>query len=571
MTDPAGFPWGPALLTLGVPAVLAVAAYLALRRLNEEKAKRREAARRQAELKILRDVYLLTAEARPEPAFFERILDGLKDLASYDAGALVFWEQPTDGGEPGVVTVLAGPVELTGDQFRSGIYRHQLHATLPPPATVEEFSRQVRLGRALRHSVLFPLKTPELYLGLVYLAGDDPELADPRVRELVQVVCDALALTLQNTLLREQLARTNAQLSEQARTLEDILEIGTEITFKQEVDAILQRIASAIRDALGFRVVAVALREPEAAVFRRRAHAGGEPRGETLQAGPLPEAVVYRLWTEDHRISKSFMVKRLLQAAAEGPPRDGRRDSGTWHPTSVLHVPLKAEGQVMGYIAAEDPADQRTPSYERIRVLEIFASQAVAAVQAYHAYEQVRQLSILDPMTGAYNFRHLQEALARELKRHSRSGQPFHLAILDLDNFKEVNDRFGHPAGDQVLQGLVALIRNQVRADVDLVFRYGGDELAVLFPEIGAEQAAAVLERVRTAVEGHPFRFESDAGYREHHLTVSIGFAGFPAQATERAALIGAADRALLQAKAGGKNRVVGMPQTFPLKDPPAS
>jgi diguanylate cyclase (GGDEF)-like protein len=467
-----------------------------------------------------------------------------------------------------VVTVLAGPVELTGDQFRSGIYRHQLHTTVPPPATVEEFSRQVRLGRALRHSVLFPLKTPELYLGLVYLAGDDPELADPRVRELVQVVCDALALTLQNTLLREQLARTNAQLSEQARTLEDILEIGTEITFKQEVDAILQRIASAIRDALGFRVVAVSLREPEASIFRRRAHAGGEPRGETLQAGPLPEAVVYRLWTEDHRVSKSFMVKRLLQAAAEGPPRDGRRDSGTWHPTSVLHVPLKAEGQVMGYIAAEDPADQRTPSYERIRVLEIFASQAVAAVQAYRAYEQVRQLSIQDPMTGAYNFRHLQEVIARELRRHVRTGNPFHLAILDLDNFKDVNDRFGHPAGDQVLQGLVALLRAQVRAEVDLVFRYGGDELAILFPELAADAARAVLERIRAAVAAHAFRFEIDGGYREFRLTVSVGCAGFPAQATERAGLIGAADRALLQAKAAGKDRVVGAGELLAAESP---
>ena len=346
------------------------------------------------------------------------------------------------------------------------------------------------------------------------------------------------------------------------------MEIGTEITFKQEVDAILQRIASAIRDALGFRVVAVALREQTSASFRRRAHAGGEPRGETLMAGPIPESVVYRLWTEDHRVSKSFMVKRLIEEASEAV-QDSRQDSGIWHPTSVLHVPLKAEGQVMGYIAAEDPTDRRTPSYDRVRVLEIFASQAVAAVQAYHAYEQVRLLSILDSMTGAYNFRHLQEAIARELRRHARSGHPFHLAILDLDNFKEVNDRFGHPAGDQVLQGLVVLIRGQVRSEVDLVFRYGGDELAVLFPEVGEEQARTVLERVRSAVEAHAFRFESDAGYREHHLTVSIGFAGFPAQATDRAGLIGAADQALLQAKAQGKNKVVGIPMAATPMDSP--
>ena len=555
MTDPFPSHLLPLLLLFAV-LLLGGAVAVFLRRAAGLKEKRREVARRQAELKILRDVYLLTAEARPEPAFFDRILAGLGDLVCYEAGALVFWEQPAESDDPEVVTALAGPVELTGDQFKSGVFRHQLHTTLPPPSTLEEFSRQVRLKRELRHSVLFPLKTTELYLGLVYLAGDDAELEDPRLRELVQVVCDALALTLQNTLLRDQLGRINAQLSEQARTLEDILEIGTEITFKQEVDAILQRIASAIRDALGFRVVAVALREPESAAFRRRAHAGGDPRGETLKDGPIPEAVVYRLWTEDHRVSKSFMVKRLIQESAE-PALDPRRDSGAWHPSSVLHVPLKAEGQVMGYIAAEDPSDRRTPSYDRVRVLEIFASQAVAAVQAYRAYEQVRQLSIQDSMTGAFNFRHLQDVIARELRRHVRTGHPFHLAILDLDNFKEVNDRFGHPAGDQVLQGLVALIRAQVRAEVDLVFRYGGDELAVLFPEIAAEPARTVLERVRAAVEAHAFRFESDGGYREHRLTVSIGFAGFPAQATDRAGLIGAADQALLQAKAWGKNRVV--------------
>lgn len=159
-----------------------------------------------------------------------------------------------------------------------------------------------------------------------------------------------------------------------------------------------------------------------------------------------------------------------------------------------------------------------------------------------------------DPMTGLFNLRQLAVSLDRELERARRYRHPCSLAMLDIDDFKEFNDRHGHLQGDEVLKQVAEILRTSIRTS-DIAARYGGEEFVVIMPETGKELALVVGEKLRKAFEDYPFpREETQPGGR---LTVSLGIATFPGDAADARALLDAADKALYRAKRAGKNRVV--------------
>jgi diguanylate cyclase (GGDEF)-like protein len=157
----------------------------------------------------------------------------------------------------------------------------------------------------------------------------------------------------------------------------------------------------------------------------------------------------------------------------------------------------------------------------------------------------------IDPLTGLFNRRGFAEASSRMIEREASAGRPVTVLIFDIDYFKSINDRFGHPAGDEILKLFATVVINNLRI-TDLSGRIGGEEFAALLP-CGLEEGAAVAERVRESFAASGL--VSDDGPVD--TTVSIGVAGGPA-GTELEVLLAAADTALYQAKRGGRNRVVG-------------
>jgi diguanylate cyclase (GGDEF)-like protein len=165
---------------------------------------------------------------------------------------------------------------------------------------------------------------------------------------------------------------------------------------------------------------------------------------------------------------------------------------------------------------------------------------------------QLYSMAITDELTRLYSVRHFHYSIEREFQTLVTTGGSITLLMIDIDNFKRVNDTYGHPVGDVVLRQSAQCLLRSIR-DNDLAFRYGGEELVVLLPSTEAEGGASVAERIRGRIENYIF----EEGSHQLRITVSIGLASYPQHAANPKDLLSAADTALYTAKKTGKNRVV--------------
>jgi diguanylate cyclase (GGDEF)-like protein/PAS domain S-box-containing protein len=223
------------------------------------------------------------------------------------------------------------------------------------------------------------------------------------------------------------------------------------------------------------------------------------------------------------------------------------RESGT----TFVCQPLIAQNNLLGLLYREaGPASSFSAGANQLAAM--LSEQISLAIANLELREQLRKQAIRDPLTGLYNRRFLEEALARETGRSARDGTPLALAILDIDHFKRINDTYGHEAGDTVLRGLGKILGETIRA-TDIVGRFGGEEFLLLLPgaslDVAERRAHEVLEAVRAMHVAAP-------GSALNNITASIGLAVMPLHAAKGDALA-AADAALYLAKAEGRNRVV--------------
>jgi diguanylate cyclase (GGDEF)-like protein len=168
-------------------------------------------------------------------------------------------------------------------------------------------------------------------------------------------------------------------------------------------------------------------------------------------------------------------------------------------------------------------------------------------------HDRVAEQAITDPLTGLWNRRYMAETLDREVSRALRFGHPISLIILDVDDFKAINDRRGHLQGDLVLEAVADIVRDATRS-IDVAARYGGDELALILVETDRDGAAALAERLREAARDTEIPLRESAGAMS--VTLSVGVATIPDSAEDLESLVDSADRALLLAKKAGKNQI---------------
>jgi diguanylate cyclase (GGDEF)-like protein len=185
-----------------------------------------------------------------------------------------------------------------------------------------------------------------------------------------------------------------------------------------------------------------------------------------------------------------------------------------------------------------------------LALLRALADSSAIALRNAELLDRLRAQATIDPLTGCHNRRGFDEILGTELGRARRYDRPMSLVLLDIDHFKRINDDFGHEVGDNALQRIGRAVRHTFRS-TDSAARYGGEEFALVFPETAKDEALRLAERLRALIEQLPPNSEVPRA-----LTASFGIASFPDDASDAMELIRAADRALYQAKANGRNRV---------------
>jgi diguanylate cyclase (GGDEF)-like protein/PAS domain S-box-containing protein len=267
----------------------------------------------------------------------------------------------------------------------------------------------------------------------------------------------------------------------------------------------------------------------------------GQPQDEPLTDEPLTDEPLIRQVIES---GQSLLV--LDEPSPRGAGSDDRRQT-----YSALAVPMLLGGEVIGMLLTRSFQPRAYSAEDRL-LLEMLASYAATALDNGRLLAEVQRLAITDPLTGLYNRRHLFDLGQREFARARRFERPLAAVMIDIDNFKLVNDTYGHSVGDEILAAMSQLLQSLVR-EVDILGRYGGEEFTLILPETDSIHAYATAERLRRQIEA----MTVTTARGPVSVTASLGIAHLNGTAADLAGLIAQADNLLYQAKDAGRNRVV--------------
>ncbi len=529
----------------------------ALRSVADAARQNSDLVRRNRELSILTESagQILTAEGEEET--LRRMVTLLGRLARLKACAAVTWAANPDA--PPHVYRFGACLPTDQDVLR-WVEAAGFAQSAPSKAFVfQNEQRRFPLSEGRAVQVIIGIQTAEVIYGVLIYETEQPSILRSGSLNLLTLLVNQTALSLQDQLLRREMSEKNAQLVSEASTKSMILEVANGLIGSFDVDALLTRIAQAVRASLGFNSVVFALYDEKRDEFVRRAHAGLDDVWEEMRKKPVSPAEIRPFFDQEFRVLSSFFVSHTALQQSEHGVFVRRDDeplprADDWHENDILITPLMGGDQMTGYLAVRDPQDRRVPTLEKVQTLEIFAVQAVAALQSARQVEEIKRLTIIDDLTSAFNHRHFQDALEKEIHRHERTGHDFALAMLDIDDFKRINDTFGHPVGDQILKGLVEEMMANAR-DTDIVSRYGGEEFAIIFPDTPLAFARDAATRMRELVERRELAIPQIG--RTLRVTVSVGVAVYPHDGTTSTDLVARADNALYFAKKNGKNQVV--------------
>jgi diguanylate cyclase (GGDEF)-like protein len=349
----------------------------------------------------------------------------------------------------------------------------------------------------------------------------------PEWEELLQLrgrVRELEASQRQLEIYAEDLRRTFGELRRQLGHMNELHRLSTAIGAVLEPTEVMTRTLDGLERLVEHQAVCIYLLEDDVAV---RAASRGDQ-------GLLPPACV------------------RLNGPPFGPLLAGDETLTIPDDARSLMVLMRASGTVVGIlylIRAQGP-----PLVEDDRKLaELVATEAAAAIYNARLYEQTQRLAVTDPLTGLANHRHFRESLGLEIARASRLQYAVGLLMLDVDNFKRVNDTLGHPVGDEVLKSIAGVLRNNLR-QTDLAARYGGEEFAIVLPGLGPRGVRAVGEKLRRAVG--TLRPLSVPESSPMHVSISIGGVSASPPGLDAADMIRVADAALYTAKRRGRNAV---------------
>jgi diguanylate cyclase (GGDEF)-like protein len=388
-------------------------------------------------------------------------------------------------------------------------------------------SRYIMSIPSTQSELAVPLIVRDEVVGVLDCQSDQEDFFDTETIDLLTLFSTQASIALQNARLYSNEQRKAAQL-------EAINAIARQTTAVLDIGELLQRSCHFIQQSFAVDHVAMLLLED--GMLMLRAHEGRlTPRMQTGSELP-PAGLCARAITSGKPVTEND-VSRF-----EGYV------PGFEETRSEMCLPLVSLGETLGVLALESahtnafaPADAQP--------LESVADICAAAIQNARYFEKVRQLAYVDGLTGIFNRRFFEMRMAEEIERAQRYENELSVIMIDIDNFKKLNDEFGHLLGDETLRQVSAIFAQNLRK-VDIACRYGGEEFVILAPQTSGDHAHAVAEKLRKVVEGWSFPGVP------RPVTITAGVSSFPANGKTRDELVKAADDALYLAKQRGRNRV---------------
>lgn len=393
---------------------------------------------------------------------------------------------------------------------------------------VSRDSRYVCSAKSTRSELAIPLMLRDEVVGILDCQSDQLNHFDRETIDLLTLFSTHAGIALQNAHLYTLEQR-------RARQLEAINTIAQQSTAVMDLQDLLARVCSVIQRAFQVAHVSLCLREEGELMVR--AHAGSltpclppggrlpshcEPWSRVLASG---EAVV------EKDLTATPVALRLFEETA-----------------SRMTIPMISFGQTLGVLTLHS-SERNAFRDSEPGSLEAVADICASSIQNAHYVERIRQLSYLDGLTGIFNRRFFELRISEEIERARRSKTGMAMVMADIDQFKKLNDEFGHLLGDEVLRQVSSMFHQQLRK-IDVVCRYGGEEFAILLTNTNAQHALGVADKLRRLVEGWQFPGVPRT------VTISAGVAAFPDHGLNRDELVHAADMGLYAAKQAGRNRV---------------
>jgi len=378
--------------------------------------------------------------------------------------------------------------------------------------------------------LLVPLRDQGQVTGVIALSKLGVGRFDGDDLRVVQILSDQAAVALQN-------ARLLANRERMVCELNAMLDISRSYGQADDEPTLAALLAQKLARAAGADGCVISRWDEATAELRSI----GSHRVEVAEthfdvlASPITRQVL--------REAQSHVIQATI-----GPEARVARVLSIPGPRTLLLLPLLAGGRTVGLVELAWTRAARALSADELDVYRTMANLAGPVLENVRLVDQLRRAADVDQVTGVNNHRYLQERLQQETARSARTDAPFSLLMIDLDDFKSVNDRYGHGDGDRVLGAISNELRLAVR-ETDIVARYGGDEFVVLMPDTDARQAKAVAQRMIEGVQGH--RHQMSDGSRVQ-VGASAGLAIYPTDGRTPAKLLAAADAAMYVAKRNG-------------------
>ncbi len=377
-------------------------------------------------------------------------------------------------------------------------------------------------------------------LGVLNTQGPETNAFDARDVHTLKILGTQLGVALYNAQVRNQ--------------LELVQDIGLQLATIVKTEELFPWIVGQIQQRLHHESCGILRVEDDCLVLQ--ASTGGLAQDPVGMQIPFGQGITGRCAVEN----KVINVGNVRSDA-------GYIASGVEGARSEIAVPVRFEDELLGVLTIES-RDEDAFDDDDVRLLSTLSAHVAVCLHQARALAESELMAVTDGLTGLYNHRYFHERLRGEMARCTRYSRPLSLVMIDLDDFKAINDRFGHLRGDEVLREVARRIKMNIRgseatgttkrADVDIASRYGGEEFIIIMPEAPAAGAAIAAQRLRTVFEaevGRTVGLTDDDG-QPWKVTGSFGVAGF-APGLEPDNFIRRADEAVYEAKRAGKNRVL--------------